>query len=138
MLWMARSIKMTPATPSVDIVGATGLQIDALVISDLEGYLYENDDRLVATNETLREGLTNTDDPAYDLLQTLVNMMKNYDTTTISKRASIRQFAKLVPGHSVRTARVLLMPLRPVPAISDPITLHKKTHAMYGLLGVIL
>lgn len=60
----------------------------------MEEYLDEDDDRLAATNETLRSGLANTDDPGYNLLQTLVGLFDTYQSG-VQKRVTYTPRCKI-------------------------------------------
>lgn len=78
----------------IDIVSTVGVSIDELVIADMQGYLDDDDDRLSATNETLRSVLSNTDDPGHDLIQTLVAMLDTYQPGTLQRRAKYTPICK--------------------------------------------
>ncbi|KAH7140850.1 hypothetical protein EDB81DRAFT_761312 [Dactylonectria macrodidyma] len=72
----------------IEVVGYNNLPIDELVIEHLQGYLEEDDDRLAATNKTLRAALSETEDPGHNLLQAMVDLMDTYQPDTdVQKRA---------------------------------------------------
>ncbi|KAH7160522.1 hypothetical protein B0J13DRAFT_541270 [Dactylonectria estremocensis] len=69
------------------IVDGTGMHLNELIISYLQEYLDENDDRLEATKTVLTEGLLNTDDPGIELVRQMVSMMDADPPAARRKRA---------------------------------------------------
>ncbi|KPM39758.1 hypothetical protein AK830_g6817 [Neonectria ditissima] len=74
---------------SDDIVDGTGMRLNELIISYLQEYLDENDDRLEATKAVLTEGLANTDDPGIELVRQMVSMMDT-DPPAARRRRALR------------------------------------------------
>lgn len=88
------------------IVQDTGMRIDELVISDLQEYLDEDDDRLEATKMVLTQGLANTEDPGIELVRTMISMM-NADPPAARRKRSIRaQLLEFLEEHELDLGKV--------------------------------
>ncbi|KAH7145446.1 hypothetical protein B0J13DRAFT_322587 [Dactylonectria estremocensis] len=81
----------------IAIILIISTSIDELVAADMQGYLDDDDDRLDATNETVQDGLANTDDPGCDPSQTLDALcwgswIENYDIQKVGTRCGAHYF----------------------------------------------
>ncbi|KAH6973108.1 hypothetical protein BKA56DRAFT_620470 [Ilyonectria sp. MPI-CAGE-AT-0026] len=88
------------------IVQDTGMRIDELVISDLQEYLDDDDDRLEATKMVLTQGLANIHDPGIELVRTMISMM-DADPPAARRKRSIRaQLLEFLEEHELDIGKV--------------------------------
>ncbi|KAF7544310.1 hypothetical protein G7Z17_g10054 [Cylindrodendrum hubeiense] len=88
------------------IVDSTGMHINELVISYLQEYLDENDDRLEATKMVLTEGLVNIDDPGIELVRQIVSMMDADPPAARRKRALRADVLSFLEDHELDLGEV--------------------------------
>ncbi|KAH7140851.1 hypothetical protein EDB81DRAFT_948618 [Dactylonectria macrodidyma] len=88
------------------IVDDTGMQLYELILSYLQEYMDEDDDRLEATKAVLTEGLANTDDPDIELVRQMVSMMEADPPAARRKRALRADVLGFLEEHDLDLSKV--------------------------------